>query len=111
MDNWVNEWAEALEPEKPLKKPYTVYAIEFSDNSVYVGISSNIKERMRHHQFGSESSAVKSVYEKIHSIDYKIITGKQANFFRELSMENELIDQYRSSGWTVLNIRKGRKVS
>jgi len=80
-----------------------LYVYEHPDNSVYVGLTYNYQERYNSHM-----------------IKNKILIKKKAlggQVYKELGIfypkeeaaikEDELIEEYRANGWTILNKRKG----
>jgi hypothetical protein len=106
-----NEWIDEIQFEN---KNYLnegnrfkryVYAYEFEDNHVYVGISYSITKRDTQH-ISSESSAVFQ-HLKICS-KYKIvyITNKPIFGDDALILEGETVKKYRDNNWNILNRRK-----
>ena len=87
-----------------LREPVTIYAIEFEDNTVYVGISRNPSNRLKQHQAKSSNAPVR---ERIKIVPYKLIIGGVISSQKDLFMEDDFMDKYREKGFVVLNKRKG----
>jgi len=82
-----------------------IYAFEFEDKSVYVGLTFNVEERKYDHLWRKRSTV------------YKYLELKKINFvFKQLTnyilvdtakiMEGEFVEKYRNDGWIILNITK-----
>jgi len=86
----------------------SIYAIEFMDKSVYVGLTYNLTKRMRDH-FNRPSN--KFIADKIRNnisfkiIDFKILLPPE----KALEEEHKKKLIYLSNGWSVLNIMKTGK--
>lgn len=105
MDNFIEEWERILTPKEDLlNEAVTLYAIEFGDNSVYVGISRNPEARHIQHQKKSCNSEVRKRIGKIH---YRFVIDQTITLKEELSKENILMEKYKSKGFLVLNKRSG----
>ena len=81
-----------------------IYSYEFSDNSVYVGLTYNIKNRHDRHTKDINSMVYKKINQKF-TYDLKQLTNyieiEQSKYF-----EKYYVDEYRKSGWIILNIAK-----
>jgi len=80
-----------------------LYVYEHPDKTVYVGLTYNYKERhashMRKHKILIEKNKLGGqVYKKLGIFYPKDIAAIK---------EDELIEEYRAKGWTLLNIKKG----
>jgi hypothetical protein len=81
-------------------KSRCIYAYEFDDNYVYIGLTCNFKDRQRRHKVNG------SVFEHIKDTNsnYNII---QLTEYIEQSesqlMENEYVEKYKNNGWCILN--------
>lgn len=77
-----------------------IYAYEFKDRSVYVGLTYNFEERNSNHIRKSKWYLTK----KRQNICYKIVrNGKLLLPEDAATQEAMLIEKYQASGWTVLN--------
>jgi predicted GIY-YIG superfamily endonuclease len=82
-----------------------IYAYEFEDNCVYIGLTYNLLKRNKSHLNDNNSNVYKHMNEfnlkpkLIQMTDY--IPVKKAVF-----LENEYINIYVKNGWTILNIAK-----
>lgn len=84
-------------------KRRAIYAFEFSDKSVYVGLTFNYKKRYLDHIRDTVSIKNKvrdcgHVFVMFNNWDVPKVTAKS---------EIEIIAEYRKNGWTLLNQRKG----
>lgn len=82
-----------------------VYSYEFSDNSVYIGLTYDIKNRYNRHM-NDENSSV-----NIHMKETKLIPLlKQLTEFIDIEkskeMENFYLNKYKNDGWNILNKAK-----
>lgn len=85
-----------------------VYAYEFSDNSVYVGITYNIEERNNSH--------LNLISKKISSVGNYIIKTNLTPILKKLTdyifvddaviLEKEYVIAYKNNGWKILNQMK-----
>ncbi len=83
-----------------------VYAIEFSDKSVYVGITCNFEGRMWNH-FNSKNRGNKSVRKKAKlGLDYNILSSELMNINLAVEEEGLWIQYYKERKWNVLNKAK-----
>jgi predicted GIY-YIG superfamily endonuclease len=82
-----------------------IYVIEFSNKSVYVGLTGNINERKSSHL---RKSSNKFVRENINNnLDYKWIKKTDLLSKEMAAQSEELIKkEYSDSGWKILNIQK-----
>lgn len=98
---WLDDICAHMIPQANLQSR-ALYAFEFSDKSVYIGLTWNYNERYKHHL-----SCNKIIKEKrqIHTE-----TFVKYNDFYPMSVagqkELELIEKYRNEGWVILNKAK-----
>ena len=88
-----------------------VYAIEFDDNHIYVGLTSNLKRRIKEHLGLIKHEGKSSV------LEYIILTNKTPKIINlteePISEKNAIIsekfyiDEYRKNGWILLNKKAG----
>ncbi len=82
-----------------------IYAYEFPDNHIYVGLTYNLNKRDRSHT-QKETSAV---YRHIQKTGLKPIRKSLTDFLDKneaVKKENEILDNYIKKGWIPLNIAK-----
>lgn len=103
-NNWLNKICEHMEL---LGNRFNklVYVYEFPDNSVYVGLTYNEKQRIERHTTKSKSPVYKHINDFNLKPVYKRITDyinvKEAQF-----IEGETINKYKKNGWNILNKSK-----
>lgn len=82
-----------------------IYAFEFSDHSVYIGLSCNVKRRKSEHLRNNTSVFKKIAKDKV-TWEFKILTDlldKEAAAIEE----SKLMEQYRNDGWLLVNRIRG----
>jgi len=85
-----------------MNKKYNIYSYEFSDNSVYVGLTYDIKRRKNQHKNDKESSVYK------HIDKYKItpifnLLFEDIDVYDAKIKEGEFVEKYKNDGWNILN--------
>ena len=84
-----------------------IYAFEFADHSVYVGLTYNLALRQHRHLHGTNRYS--AVREHIENTGLQP-TLKQLTELLDVEeaarMEGEWVEKYRSEGWTILNKAK-----
>jgi predicted GIY-YIG superfamily endonuclease len=81
-----------------------VYAFEFPDNSVYVGLTHNMDKREKQHEDrGSVSEHFAKTKEKP---TLKIISDEYIDAFDAQKMEECTVELYKNNGWKILNKSK-----
>lgn len=83
-----------------------IYVYEFPDNSVYVGLSFDTKERDKRHRSKEKSQVFQHIQNTGLSPDFKVLTERPIPAKDAQTMEDETINTYRENGWNVLNIAK-----
>lgn len=94
---------------EPLGNKYNraVYVFEFSDNSVYVGLTGNLNKRERSHIKDDYNSAVLLHMNSLGETPImKIVSDGYINFKDAQTMEGCVLEKYRSEGWNILNRAK-----
>jgi predicted GIY-YIG superfamily endonuclease len=81
-----------------------VYAFEFPDNSVYVGLTHDVKKRERQHQ--DRGSVSEHFRETNLTPNLVIISDDYIDANDAQKMEACTIESYRSNGWNILNKSK-----
>jgi hypothetical protein len=83
-----------------------VYAYEFPDNSVYVGLTYNLHQRNLNRQSDNRDSVTKYISEtNLKPILKQITDYISADEASQLEIQNIL--QYKNNGWNILNKAKG----
>lgn len=81
-----------------------VYAFEFPDNSVYIGLTHDVKKRERQHQ--DRGSVSEHFKETNLTPNLVIISDDYIDANDAQKMEACTIELYRSNGWNILNKSK-----
>ena len=86
------------------RKHRMIYAYEFPDHSVYVGLTYDYDKRDKEHK-KKENSAVRRHIKQtgltpIHKPLTDFLPVKEAK-----KMEGEYVERYRNMGWTILNVK------
>lgn len=79
-----------------------IYAVEFFDNHVYIGLTHDLDERISQHLRDKRSSVYKHFIKNNIRPKFKILT----NYLHKdiaIIKENEFLNSYKDSGWTLLN--------
>ncbi|MFA6089898.1 MAG: GIY-YIG nuclease family protein [Candidatus Woesearchaeota archaeon] len=107
-----NKWDELLShmiPLTSLAKRF-IYAFEFEDNHVYVGLTYNIKKRYSDHLCEDKTKRHQPV--KKHHIAtgsnflFKTLIDNAVPIKEAQKLEHQFIEDYRQKGWIVLNKAK-----
>lgn len=102
---WIDEVCSHMEVVGNLVKRM-VYAWEFDDKSVYIGLTSDKQRREKEHFTEINSAVNKHITQtglkpKFVELSISYIDAKDAKI-----LEDTMIDQYRCNGWTILNKTK-----
>jgi hypothetical protein len=101
-------WDEITAHMKPLGSLYerAVYAWEFPDKSVYVGLTYNLEQRAIAH-LDSEGKTQVSRHIKNSKLipTFKLVSDYVVQNEAQ-NLENCTIEAYKSNGWNVLNVKK-----
>lgn len=84
-----------------------VYVYEFSDNSVYVGLTYNDKKRELEHITADKTAVGKHIKKTGLTPTKKIVSDGYIDSCIAQKMEDDLIMEYSSNGWNILNKVKG----
>lgn len=83
-----------------------VYSYEFSDNFVYIGLTSNMKRRHNEHMNGERNES--PVYKHINISGIKPIKKILSDgyiFSKDAQkLEKEMVEYYKNKGWYIINI-------
>lgn len=102
--DWLDEICSHMETYGNLFKR-CIYAFEFSDMSVYIGLTDNIQRRERQHLKSSNSAVYKHVQEKSLTPILQILHEYTDKEVAKI-LEKFYIEDYRSKGWNILNRAK-----
>jgi predicted GIY-YIG superfamily endonuclease len=80
-----------------------VYAYEFEDNHVYVGLTCNMKRRHYEHLYKNKSSVSKHIKKTNILPNYKIISNSYISKEDSQILEKQTLDDYIKKGWISLN--------
>ena len=84
-----------------------VYAFEFEDNHVYIGLTCDLERRKNEHLFKKTNSSVNEHITKTNE-GYKFVPliTEPINLIEAGKLEAVYINTYRDDGWTILNKSK-----
>lgn len=86
----------------------SIYSCEFSDNSVYVGLTYNFEERKSNHLniYRKKLSSVSKYIIKTELIPEIIKLTDYVPVSEAIILEKKLLEKYRDKGWNILNLIK-----
>ena len=87
------------------RKHKCIYSYEFSDNSVYVGLTYNTTKRIN----GHENDINSCVYKHIEKTNISPIFNQLTDYIDvdyAIKMEGEYVEKYKNDGWCILNKAK-----
>jgi len=87
------------------RKTRCIYAAEFYDHCVYVGLTFNHEYRWTDHLREHNSAVFQHIQETGLQPEFKIVHD-YVKALEAQKLEGEYIDRYRSEGWTILNVAK-----
>lgn len=89
---------------KPIGSKYNrcIYACEFDNHAVYVGLTYNFEKRCKQHLKNSDSAVFKYVQQTKLDPKFKIIID-YIPYNEAAVKEGEVLDMYKECGWTILN--------
>lgn len=101
--NWLEDTITLIDDNNSI-----IYAYEFSEyNSVYIGLTTNLKRRHYNHMNSEKSTVYKFIHENNiqENISPKIVFENLS--IRESQIkEAETLQKYKNEGWNILNIAK-----
>lgn len=102
-----NKWYQELSThfiKKGHKYKRFIYACEFIDNSVYIGLTYNTSERFNKHQ---KTGSVYNHILKTESIPtFRILTEEPVEVDKAVKLEQHYLLKYKEKGWFILNVAK-----
>jgi predicted GIY-YIG superfamily endonuclease len=105
---WLDEICQHMGPKSSLNYRY-IYAFEFDDNHVYVGLTHNMNKRLLDHISGknSKKSQANKHWEKTEScFEFKLVYPESFDMNEAGLKENEAIEFYKKNNWIILNKAK-----
>lgn len=100
-EKWMDDICKHMEPCGNMLNRY-IYAIEFSDKSVYVGLSFDPELRLDQHLRRN-----KKIKKKLEDNDLYLVVFDGLYGLKEARVEEELtLSYYKDLGWEVLNVAK-----
>lgn len=100
---WIDEIGAHLEQGGNRFKRF-VYAYEFPENFVYVGLTYKISKRKRGHT--TEGAVFEYIKMTNSEPTFKILTENSVTPDEAIKLEKEILDDYISDGWIPLNVAK-----
>lgn len=103
-NNWLDEICSHMELVGNRYKR-CLYAYEFSDNNVYIGLTRNLNERQKVRsndntdsvtEYINKTGLIPNVKKLTHYIDVNLAS----------KLEGEILNNYKNNGWNILNKRK-----
>lgn len=79
-----------------------IYSYEFSDNHVYVGLTSNIEERQKRRDRNIKDSVTEHIL-KTNLQPNRILLTKYIEVNKAIKMEEYYVNKYNENGWNILN--------
>ena len=102
--DWLDEICSKMETYGNLFKR-CIYAFEFSNMSVYIGLTDNIQRRKRQHLNSSNSAVYKHTQQTYLTPTLQILNEYTDKELAKI-MEKFYIEDYRNKGWNILNRAK-----
>lgn len=100
-NGWINEICKHMKPQKSIISRH-IYAFEFSDNSVYVGLTFDTYKRKNEH-LKSEKSKVFQHLKVCDKYNFIVLTDKPQIESKASKLERKFISKYKNDGWEILN--------
>lgn len=102
-NNWMNDICSHM--IRTISEYRCIYSYEFSDNYVYIGLTSNIKNRHSKHMKHEKSSV--NIHIKKSKLNPKLKQLTEYIHFSEAKIKEEyFLNQYQNKGWNILNRAK-----
>jgi hypothetical protein len=103
-NNWLDEICKHMEIKGNLKKR-CIYAYEFSNNVVYVGLTHDINERWVR-RLRDNNDIVKQYIDITNEIPIKKQLTNYVDIKSAIKLENQYLNEYISNNWVALNRNK-----
>lgn len=82
-----------------------IYSYEFSDNSVYVGLTFNLDERQNNRDSHTTDAVTKHIIKTQLNPIRKQLT-EYVNVEEACVLEGKFVEEYKNNGWNVLNVKE-----
>lgn len=105
---WKKGWLDEIcSHMKPLGSLYErlIYAYEFPDKSVYVGLTHDSDERYEDHMINKKGQVYKHINKTKLTPKYKLLTD-YIDVYEASKKEGMVVEEYRNNGWKILNKAK-----
>lgn len=83
-----------------------IYAAEFEDKSVYVGLTCDLDKRKQAHINDKNSSIYKYIESTKLLPEFKLITKESVSNEKAKNLEYRTLEDYKNQGWRILNKAK-----
>lgn len=104
-NNWLDDICSHMKPTNKNKR--CIYAYEFSDNHVYVGLTYNLKNRHNRHMKNYKDNSAVNNYMKLSNIEPKLIQlTDYLNIKEAKNKEKYFVEKYKNENWIILNTAK-----
>lgn len=99
-----NKWLDDISSHMMLFRTvnYFVYLFEFSDNSVYVGLTQRPDTRKNQHLLDINSKVYKHIQQSGLQPEFKILAETSLNNIGMI-LEKSILDDYKNNGYKIIN--------
>jgi predicted GIY-YIG superfamily endonuclease len=105
-----NGWNELIShlKHKSTNQSRYIYAVEFPDNHVYVGLTYNLEKRLSDHLTTKKSKSPVLAHKEKTGLDFVYKKVYEEKFHKDIAgeMENQAMVYYKNNGWVLLNKAK-----
>lgn len=102
----LNEICDHMKSINQLEFPRLIYAYEFEDKSIYIGLTKNFNQRKLHRNRNIKDSVTAYIIQTGLKPKIKFLTNLIPAELAQLK-EQEFIDKYRNEGYNILNKVRG----
>lgn len=109
-NNWLDEICSHMIIFGNLKKRL-IYLFEFSDKSIYIGLTCDINRRQKEHLYDKKLNSIVYRYKEETGFDLELkLLTDYLELDKAVELEKYYIDFYKKSGYKLLNTKKGGEV-
>jgi len=105
-----NKWDELIShlKHKSSNQNRYIYAFEFPDNHVYVGLTYNLEKRLSDHLTSKRVKSPVLIHKEKTGLDFVYKKVYEEKFHKDIAgnMEGQAIKHYQKNGWILLNKSK-----
>jgi predicted GIY-YIG superfamily endonuclease len=105
-----NKWTELIShlKHKSTNQSRYIYAFEFPDNHVYVGLTYNLEKRLSDHLTTKRAKSPVLAHKEKTGLDFVYKKVYEEKFHKDIAgeMENRAMVYYKNNGWVLLNKAK-----